>query len=466
VEAGAVVNSSIVWESRGARSLFGGGGISGLANVDITPELAARVAMAFGSTLKKGTTVVTSRDSSRSARMLKRAMMAGLNATGVNVEDLEVATVPVTRFVVRRPANAAGLTIRLDPDDSQSVTIRFFDDDGHDLTEDAQRKIERLVNREDFRRVFAGEIGDIGFASRALEHYATALEKTVDTERIRARKFKVVVDYAYGATSFVMPNVLAKLGLDALVVNPFVSTAGLLSMDLDEHARNVSKLVTASGSDVGAVIDPSGDRVVLIDDQGHVLDHTQVLLGLLELLEQKLHGNAVALPIATTDRAVERAEAHGYEVIFTQMSDAALMDASSLPGTGFAGNQEGGFVLPGFLPAFDGAATLVKVLDLLAHHERSLSDVIAGQPKVFRLHEMIVTPWDQKGMLMRTLVEQSKDRQVDLIDGVKIHHDQGWVLAYPDPEAPITHLWSEGRTDADARQLLQEYARRIRQLVR
>ena len=94
VESGAVINSSIVWESRGSRSLFGRLGVSGLANVDVTPELATRVAMAFGTTLKKDATVVTSRDSSRSARMLKRAMMAGLNASGVNVRDLEVARSP------------------------------------------------------------------------------------------------------------------------------------------------------------------------------------------------------------------------------------------------------------------------------------------------------------------------------------------------------------------------------------
>ena len=103
VEAGAIVNSSLVWESRGARSLFGRAGIAGLANVDITPDLAIKVAMAYGSTLKKGQRVITSRDSSRSARMLKRAIMAGLNAVGVDVEDLEVAPVPVTRFIIRRP---------------------------------------------------------------------------------------------------------------------------------------------------------------------------------------------------------------------------------------------------------------------------------------------------------------------------------------------------------------------------
>src|SRR4029077_4434102 len=113
VEAGAIVNNSIVWESRGAARLFGRGGVTGLANVDSTPEFATKVAMAYGSMLKKGTTVITSRDSSRSARMLKRAMMAGLNAAGVNVEDLEAASVPVTRFIVRRPANTGGITVRL-----------------------------------------------------------------------------------------------------------------------------------------------------------------------------------------------------------------------------------------------------------------------------------------------------------------------------------------------------------------
>ena len=121
VEAGAIVNDSIVWESRGARSLFGRDGVIGLANVDITPELATKLAMAYGSMLKKGTRVITSRDSSRSARMLKRAMMAGLNAAGVDVEDLEVASVPVTRFIVRRPSSAGGVTIRLVHDDPQSV---------------------------------------------------------------------------------------------------------------------------------------------------------------------------------------------------------------------------------------------------------------------------------------------------------------------------------------------------------
>ena len=105
VEAGAIVNSSIVWESRGARSLFGRDGVRGLANVDISPELAVRLSMAWASTLEKGATVTSSRDTSRAARVLKRAIMVGCNAAGVNVDDLEAATVPVTRFQVTSSAS-------------------------------------------------------------------------------------------------------------------------------------------------------------------------------------------------------------------------------------------------------------------------------------------------------------------------------------------------------------------------
>jgi mannose-1-phosphate guanylyltransferase/phosphomannomutase len=466
IEAGAIVNSSIVWESRGARSLFGRDGVTGLSNVDITPEFATKVAMAFGSMLKKGQRVITSRDSSRSARMLKRAMMAGLNAVGVDVEDLEVASVPVTRFVVRRPAIAAGFTVRLVGGDPQSVVIRFFDGAGLDITEDTQRKIERLLNREDFRRVFPGEIGEIGFAPRALEHYATALESTVDVAQIRGRAAKVVIDYCYGSSSLTMPQVLSKLGLEVLAVNPYISTAGVLRDGPEAHAEAVAGLVRTSGSRLGGVLDPDGERLVLIDDRGHVLSDTECLLALLTLLPGKLHGAQVALPVSTTARAAEILAPHGVEVLPTKLSSPALMDAATRPEVGFAGNQSGNFILPGFLPGFDAAASFVKVLDLLAYHDVALSEVVAGLPRVHMVHERVVTPWDQKGGVMRSLVEGTKDREVQLIDGVKVFHDEGWVLALPDPEEPYTHIWVEGASDADARRLSQEYARRIRQMVR
>ncbi|MFN8019845.1 MAG: sugar phosphate nucleotidyltransferase [Acidimicrobiales bacterium] len=466
VEAGAVVNSSIIWESKGARSLFGRHGVNGLANVDVTPELATRVAMAFGTTLRKGSTVITSRDSSRSARMLKRAFMAGLNASGVDVLDLEVASVPVTRFLTRQPIAAAGATIRLVDGDPQSVVIRFFDGAGIDITADAQRKIERLFGREDYRRVLAGEIGDIGFPPRALEHYTAALGETVDLAVVRDARFKLVVDYGYGATAFVLPNVLAKLGADVLGVNPYASTRERIAVDKDEATAQVSRLVTASGAHLGALLDADGEHLTLVDGQGHVLTDAEARLAFVALVSGHLLGDRIALPVNTTTAAERLAAAHDVAVQRTKTSTAALMAAASEPGVGFAASDDGGFILPGFLPAFDAAAALVKLLELLARNGTTLAEVREGLPRVHLAHQTVVTPWEQKGLVMRTLVELSKDRRLELIDGVKVLHDDGWVLALPDPEEPITHIWAEGPDHAASTSLAQEYVRRIRQTLR
>jgi len=466
VEANAVINSSIVWESRGARHLFGRLGISGLANVDISPELAIRVAMAYGTTLKKGATVTISRDSSRAARTLKRAVMVGLNATGVHVDDLEVAPVPVTRFQVRSQRTQGGMTVRLDPADPQSVVIRFFDAQGIDIDEAAQRKIERLFYREDFRRAFAGDIGDIGFPPRALEFYTAALMSCVDTSAIRAAGFKVVLDYAYGSTSFVMPSVLAKLGAEVLAVNPYAATAEAASFDFDLHAARVRDLVRSSGAHLGAVIDPDGEHITLIDDGGRILTDDDALYSLLHLVcATSATPVTVALPVSVS-REIERfAESHGAQVAWTKLSTPHLMEVASTNDIHFAASQEGGFIFPPFLPAYDAIATLVHLLALLASSGLKLSKVADQAPRIHIAHEVVATPWEHKGLVMRSIVETSTEELV-LVDGVKILRPEGWVLVLPDPTDPVTHVWAEGPSAGEARGLVQEYALRIRKIIR
>ena len=465
VEAGAIVNSSIVWESRGSRTLFGRMGISGLANVDVTPELAVRVAMAYGTTLKKGSTVTTSRDTSRAARALKRAMMAGFNATGINVEDLEMAPVPVTRFHVRNERALGGVTVRLTPGDPQSVTLRFFDADGTDLAEGAQRKIERAFHRQDFRRVFAAEIGDIRFPPHTVEYYSAALMANVDTDAIRDAGFRVVMDYAFGSTSLVMPSLLGKLRADVHAINPFASTVGVVSYEKGAHAARVADLVRASSAGLGAVIDPDGDHIVLVDDSGHVLSDEEALMALMTLVCEVRDDVRFALPVAVS-RAAERIAADGgAEVIWTKLSSAGLMDVAAAEKVTLAASQDGGFIFPAFLPAFDATAAFVNVLELLAKAEVKLSEVVAGLPKVHVAHETVVTPFEEKGVLMRKLVERLKDQDVLLVDGVKVNRDSEWALMLPDPEEPVTHVWAEGESPARADELVHEHSSMVQQIL-
>ncbi|MEA2716036.1 MAG: mannose-phosphate guanylyltransferase / phosphomannomutase [Actinomycetota bacterium] len=475
VEPNAIVNSSIVWESRGARSLFGHGGMSGLANVDITPELACRVASAYATTMKKGSTVTTSRDSSRAARALKRAVMAGLNAAGINVDDLEMATVPVSRFQVRIQRAQGGITVRLTPGDPQSVTIRFFNADGTDIDEGAQRKIERFFYRQDFRRAFAADIGDIGYPPRALEYYSAALMENVDVDVIRSVGYQLVMDYAFGPTSLVMANVFSKLGADVLSVNPYTSTAGASAFDAKVHAARVAELVKSSGAHLGAVLDPDGERLILVDDEGHILTDEQALLALVSLTVAasdvpRSDGSdkvRIALPVSVTSAAERIATEGGAEVVWTKVSAASLMDVAKSGGIALAASQDGGFILPGFLPAFDATAALVRLLELLARSGLRLSKVVTGLPRVHVAHESVVTPWEQKGLVMRRVVEEAKDHELVLVDGVKVLEGDGaWALVLPDPDEPVTHVWAEGSSAGESRQLAQRYARTIRQILR
>ena len=465
VEDDAVVTSSIVWETRGARTLFGRRGIRGLANVDITPEVAVRVAMAYDTALKRGSVVTTSRDTSRVARALKRAVIGGLNLAGANVEDVELATVPLTRFQVRNGESQGGITVRLAPGDPDSVELRFFDADGRDIDEGAQRKIERLLAREDYRRAFAGDIGDIVFPPRSIEFYTAALRKSVDAQRLEERGFKVVLDYSSGAASIVMPSVLAKLGAEVLAVNPYASTTDA-PIDLAAHHARIGELVGASGSHLGCIISPDGESVVLVDDDGHVLSRTEALLALVLLVAETHDAARIALPVTVTRAAEQIAIGRGAEIVWSKVSDASLMEVASEGHVAFAASPDGGYIWPDFLPAYDGTATLAKLLDLLAATGRSLSSVVAELPPVHLVHESVPTPWEQKGAVMRELVEREAGHDLVLVDGVKVLRQDGWVLVLPDPETAVTHVWSEAESDQAARQVAQEYAGAIRQALR
>jgi mannose-1-phosphate guanylyltransferase/phosphomannomutase len=466
VEAGAIVNSSIVWESRGARSLFGRDGVQGLANVDISPELAVRLSLAWASTFEKGATVTASRDTSRAARVLKRAIMVGCNAAGVNVDDLEAATVPVTRFQITTTSSMGGISVRLSPDDPQSVVFRFFDKEGLDVDEATQRRIERLYHREDFRRVLAREIGDIGFPPRALEYYTVALIESVDLSKAREIGFKLVLDYSFGTASFVMPTLLAKLEAEVLAVNPYAHTASVLTFDRQASAARVSELVLASGANLGAVLDPSGEHLTIVDDRGRTLTDDEALLVLLTLVTAAHPGARVALPVAVSQAAEAICREAGADIVWTKLSASHLMEVARSQRITLAASQSGGFIFPNFIPAYDAAATLVNLLALLAPTGRTLAELVAELPPVHIVHQAVHTPWDQKGMLMRTLVERSQGRDLVLVDGVKILEEDGWALVLPDPEEPLTHVWAEAPTESEALARAQEYAVRLEQLMR
>jgi mannose-1-phosphate guanylyltransferase / phosphomannomutase len=467
VEAAAQVNASIVWESAGSRTLFGPEGVQGIANVDISPELAVRLAKAWASGFEKGTAITASRDTSRTARVLKRALMVGCNSVGVNVHDLELATVPVTQHHIRTRGTRGGLSVRLSPDDPQSVLIRFFDQNGIDLSDNDQRRVERMYHREEFRRVPAGDIGDIDFSPRTVELYTADVVEAFGLRPETGREVKLVLDLSYGTASLVMPNLLSKVGVDVLSINPYAQTPGMIAIDRAVSEARVADAVRSSGADIGAVIDPGGERLTLIDGRGHVLSDDEAIVAFTELLASAGEVQRVALPVTASRHARELCDAHGIALTLAPLSAAALLGTAASERVSFASDRRGGYAFPGFLPAFDAAAALVRLISLLGRSTISLAEVVQAIPAMPVLHRDVPTAPEQKGLIMRTLMEQLTDEgaHLVLVDGIKVVAADGWVLVVPDPEDPVTHVWAEG-PDTDASEaLMADYAARIESML-
>jgi mannose-1-phosphate guanylyltransferase/phosphomannomutase len=466
VEPGAIVSRSIVWQSGGPRGLFGERGVSGLINVDVTPETAMRLAMAYASTLPRDATVVTCRDLSRAARVFKRAMLVGLNAGGIDCHDLELVPVPVARFYGRSERAAGGFAVRTAPLDPASIEIQFFDDRGNDIAPSAQRRLERAFHRDDLRRAFYHDIGELSFPARAREYYVRALLDSVDLELLRARRVKLVVDYACGAAALTGPSVLGRVGADILAVNAVLDEDRVLvrAEDRDRSLRELARTVGASGAEIGVMLDATGERLVVVDGSGRIIHPEQALAAFVWLVGRVVPAPRVALPLSASRTVQAIVEARGGAVTWTRKSPSALMAAADTPETDFAGDTDGGYIFPSFLPAYDSLMSLLKLLELLARCNTSLERVVDGLPPAHVARRDVATPWEAKGAVMRLLLERLNGRRLVTMDGVKVYRAEDWALVIPHPVEPVIGVWAESGTAEEADALVEEFAALVREL--
>src|SRR5215831_3846097 len=466
IEAGAVVNTSVIWESRGQRALFGPRGVSGLINVEVTPELAVRLASAYATTLRKGSTVTTSRDVSRAARTLKRAVQGALNASAINVVDLEAQPLPVVRFETARDNYSGGVAIRTTPGDPQSVDIIFLDERGAELSQADQRKLERVFSRQEFRRAFPGEIAELSYPPRVVESYTHELLSRIDMRGVREAGLKVVADCAGGTASLVLPILLGTIGVEVLILNGGLDEVSPTETTAQQRAglQRLADMVSSSRAAFGVRLDPVGERIQLVDEKGELVSEDRALLAVLDLVAAERKQGRVALPVTTTRVAERVCRFHGVQVEWTPTSMHALTLAAAQDDVIFAADGHGGFVVPECARTIDGIAAFVLLLGLVARTRLTLSQIDARIPVAHLLRRSVPTPWAAKGGVMRTVMEAAGEHEIDTTDGVRVvERDRGWVLVLPDPADAVTHLWAEGNDADTAQLLLDEWASVVEQ---
>src|SRR5215218_2731023 len=385
--------------------------------------------------------------------MIKRAMLSGLNSTGVHVADLRVSPAAVSRHLLKSQGYDAGFHVGVSYTDPEMVEIRFYEQPGIQLTAALQKEIEKHYTRLELRRAAFNAVGTVTYPARVREGYAHDLLANLDVEAIRKRGYRIVVDYGYSATSYVLPLLLGPLGVEAVSAHGFAADGGEPHTSLREAVGQAKRLVTAIGADLGVVFDRAGERLFLVDEQAHEIPVEQALLLFLRLMGSDGRHGKLAFPITVTSHVDELVAGSELEVIRTPHSLAELTKAAAEDDVIFAGAVGGGYVFPEFLPAYDAVASLCKLLELLAPVEQPLSELVAALPQPTLVHRQIACPWGLKGTVMRLLNERFADRDVDTLDGIKVFDERGWMQVLPDADEPLLHLYAEGSSEEESRAL-------------
>ena len=464
VETGSQLFESLIWESRATTRVFGKDGVSGLVNVDLTPDVAVRLAAAFGTALKRGARVVASREGTPACRMIKRAMISGLSSTGVGVADLRVIPAAVARHLLKSENYAAGFHVGVSPSDPEAIRIQFFEQPGIELTQDMQREVEKHMTRGELRRVASSEVGTISYPARVRERYASDLLATLNVDAIRERGFRIVVDYGYSAASYVLPLVLGPLGVEAVAAHAFPTEGDPDGTGLANSIGQAKRLVPAVAADFGAVFDRAGERLYLVDEQAREIPVEQALLLYLRLIGSNGRRGKLAFPVTVTSQVDRLIEGSQLEIVRTPASLPDLTRVAAEDGVVFGGAVGGGYVFPEFLPGYDAVASLANLLQLLAPVNRPISEIVADLPAPTLVHRQIACPWAMKGLVMRVLNERFSGREVDLTDGIKVFEERGWAQVLPDPDEPLLHLYAEGETTEASEELAAELRRVVEEI--
>src|SRR5467141_3130942 len=373
VEPGAVVHESIIWAGSWKRGLFTSYGLTGLTNVEFTPEFASRLGAAVGALSPKGTEIAISRDYTRAARMLHRALISGMISSGANATDLSVLPAPVARYWARHN-HVSALHVQTSPVDPRAVDIRLFDDHGLDIDSRTERKLESLYFREDIRRVLHYEMGRIERRDSQTERYVEDMLAKTDLETVRAAAPKVLIDYNNGAAAMVLPRVLQEMNCTVIPLN---ASPAEIVVEQDEetfrgHLAEMGVIASAVKSKLGIFVDSPGERCFIVDETGEVLDHDTAFAVLSQLALAAKPG--LLLGPASSSLAFSMiADEMNSRFVPTKITPGAVLRAAQHAETVLASDGTGGYCWPDFAVAFDAMFTTVRALELLAQSGGSIA---------------------------------------------------------------------------------------------
>lgn len=379
-----------------SRSLFGTDGVRGVANRDLTPELALALGRAVGAHLGGGGTVVIGRDTRRSGPMLEGALAAGVASAGADVALVGVLPTPAIAESVPARGAAAGAVISASHNPFPDNGIKLFGPDGFKLADDEEADIERVLAAGDGPRPEAGALGRVDAWPEAVGGY---LDSLIARRGVDLTGLRIALDCANGATVTTAPEAMRRLGAEIELIGGAPDgvniNAGCGSTDL----ALLSATVRAGGHDLGIAFDGDGDRMLAVDERGEVVDGDAILAvcALAKRRAGRLAHDAVVTTTMTNLGFRRAMAAEGIEVRWTDVGDRYVLEEMRRGGYVLGGEQSGHVIDLDHGPSGDGLAAALLLLAALRETGARLSEAAAVMTRMPQ--RLVSVRVDRKGDL-------------------------------------------------------------------
>jgi len=446
--------------------LFGSSGVRGLANIDLTPILACKVALAVA-THSKAKTAVVARDTRVSGNMLEDALVSGLQSTGTDVLLADIVPTPVLAYATKALGADIGFMLTASHNPPQYNGIKVFNSKSLSYTDADQEAVEKIVADENFAMADWRSLGKTTPID-ASTVYLSAVKKTVTLKK----RWNVVVDPGCGAAFNVGPQMLKALGCKVTSLNaqPDGYFPARKSEPTAESLLDLAKTVKTLHADIGVAFDGDADRVAFVDENGVFVNFDRSLAAYGAFALKRSGGGLVVTNVEASMCVETMAEKYGGKVVRTRVGDIYVSEAIKRDGAVFGGEPCGAWVHPLIHLCPDGPLSAALFLKALEDEGKTVSEFIGEVPEYITKRENIVCKNEQKYKIVEKLGDALKSgfpayTDFSTVDGARVALKNGWLLVRASGTEPLIRLTVEGESQEAAKDITQKATALIQKQV-
>lgn len=414
--------------------LFGSSGIRGIANKEITPELALKVGLAIGSMNK---TCVIGRDPRTSGEMIEHAVISGLLSSGCSVTRLGMVSTPTLAFAAKN--YDCGIMITASHNPPEYIGIKLWNSNGMAFDTEQQDDIETIIKNEKWKIARWKSIGKVNQTSAIEEHADFILGK------VSRASLKVVVDCGCGAASNIAPYVLRRMGCNVITLNsqPDGFFPARNPEPVEKNLEVLKKAVVASGSDLGIAHDGDADRMMAVDNQGRFVEGDK----LLAFSGKREAKKSIVVPVDTSIMVDDILK--GRKIYRTKVGDVYVAEELKKRNADFGGEPSGSWIFPKVSLCPDGIYAAARLVEIV-NNEGKLSAFVDELPSYPMIRGALQCSNEKKENAMKKIaIVLKKLGFVNEIDGIRVELENGWILVRPSGTEPKIRITAEARSGVE-----------------